>query len=282
MRTAGLVLLLATGVMTPLAAVAQPRPPEAETRYREALLAISASGDLDSAIQTYRELLADPDIENRPGLQWDLYTDLGKAWWALREHGKALEAFEACRRLESSGKIPKDKHRCDLMVRLVALEQSAVETIPTRWAFDPKTSHGFVLLSERGTMRLEGSDRSDGVLAWEQELQAQSTAEMAIGVAIDPDSPTPDGIRMRAASTKAATLLDLVVQDRLGREYQAEYVEPSDRLRTWNVSFKELTPRAPSWPDLDPRTIALIRIRAVNPSDARANHRIVLDDVAFY
>lgn len=281
MRRAAWLALVGT-LLLPMAAGAQPAPPEASTRYREALLEISASANMDRAIRTYRELLEDPSVRATPWMHVRVLEGLGHAYWSLGELQRALEAFEDCRKVELTGQIPDKAHRCASLARMVALEQGSIRTTETGWTFAPGTSHSFVLLSERGTMRLERTSPDDGVLVWEQELEAEGIAELALGVKLKPESDTPAGIRMQVVSPKTPTLLDLVVYDAFGHSYEAQGGVADDRTRTWDVPFRSLTPRAPSWPPLDPRRIAQIRVRAFNPSDGRTNHRIVLDDVMFY
>ena len=186
----GAALLL--GLLVPSSAHAQSRPPDAEVTYWEAQLAISSRGDLQGAIELYRGLLADSRVRDDHELRARVLEALGRAYWSLSELDLAREAFEACHRLESSGQSSISRN-CAHLSRQVVLEQGAIRSLPTTWTFEEDTTHGLVLFSEQGTMRREGG-RRDGVLIWDQELDPQSVADLAVGMAID-SRPTPPRMR---------------------------------------------------------------------------------------
>lgn len=270
-----MIWLLAAGL-----AQAQPSPPDAEGRYWEARLAESADGDVDGAIATYTQLAESPQVRDSPALRARILEALGRAHWSLGQYDNARVAFDGCRRIETSGMAAVDTSVCAELSRQVALAQGAVRRIPTTWTFNLDDPHGFVLFADRGTMLLE---RQGGrsALVWEQELGLGGTAELA--VALDTPADTPTGVRLQLRSTLERTVLELVIVDVFGRTYvpnQRFVADPTQR--TWDVAFADVVPRVPTWPALDPKKIAQVKLLAGSLSDERTSHRLLITQVTFY
>lgn len=285
-RAAAWVLALA--LLAPPPAVGQDGDssvPDNEIRLREALLAVSAAGDYDRALQTYREMLADNDVRDDKNLHARVLVAMGEAYRDLDRLEEARESFEACRRLEA-GAEGIDQN-CASLAREAVLQQGAVRTIPTVWDFEQNTTHGFVLLSTRGTMRRERDNSRDGsaggVLVWSQDLDADAEfyADLAASVRVDRTIP-PTGIRFEARSPGDGTILNLVVVDDLGRLYFSDRRLAGPQAERFDFPFDSLTAQLPSLPELEPARVARVAIRASSASEGRASHRIVLDDVEFY
>lgn len=268
------------GLLAAAFALAQPSPPDAEGRFWEARLAESSEGDIAGAIVTYTQLAESQAVRETPALRVRVLEALGRAHWSLGQFENAREAFDGCRRIETSGMAAVDTSSCADLSRQVALQQSAVRKIPTTWTFAPDDPHGFVLFADRGTMYLDERD-SLSSLVWEQELGTGGVAELV--VALDKPEQAPTGVRLQASSTLADTAIELVVVDEFGRIYgQNQYLAPDARMRTWDINFTSLEPRSPSWPALDPRKIAQVRLRAGTVSDGRTSHRLQFNQVTFY
>lgn len=284
-RNAVVAVVMAIGGLLPALAQAQPRPPDAVAHYWDARLIESSTGDFEAAIAQYRELLADPRVREAEVQYARVLEAKGRAHWSLGQLDAALDAFKKCSRIESSGRVTDANAdpNCGPLARLVVLEQSAVTALPTTWDFEPETQHGFVLLSERGTMRLERTSMGTS-LVWNQELAAQDSADLAAGMRFA-RGVTPKGLRLKIRAPLDKTRLDIIVLDRFGRSYESEIAFGADnRIRQWNVTFDSFTRRLPDQPPLNPADIAQVRFRA-SPlllPETRTGHRIVLDDVTFY
>jgi tetratricopeptide (TPR) repeat protein len=264
-------------------AIAAPGPPDVETRYLEARLVESAEGNLDKAITIYRQLARELEGKENAELRARVLLALGEAHRSLGQLQQARRAFDTCRRISTSGLAPVDTSACAAASRRVALEEGAISTLPLSWSFED-AQHGFVLFSELGSMAVEDTG-GDRCLVWTEEVDGPRLADLVVAFA--PSTGAPEGIRIDVRTEGTVALLEIVVEDTAGRTYtwydQARpmYFFADARSRVWEVAISQLQPLDPSWPELDPGSIATLRIRDSTGSrltEERSRHRIILDD----
>lgn len=264
-------------------AVAAPGPPDAETRYLEARLVESAEGDLEKAITIYRELARELEGKEQAELRARVLLALGEAHHSLGQLRPARQAFDACRRISTSGLASVDTSACAAGSRRVALEEGAIRELPLSWSFED-AAHGFVLFSELGSMTVEDTGR-DRCLVWTEEVDGPRLADLVVALA--PEAGAPDGIRLEVRTEGTDALLEIVVEDMGGRTYtwydnrKRLFFSADSRPRVWEIAIAQLQPLDPAWPALDPRQIALIRLRDstyARRTGERSRHRIILDD----
>lgn len=274
------VLLLALGALSAAVATAA-EPEDAQARFLDALLMESADGDLEHAIEVYQELSRTLEGD-KPELRAQVLLALGRAHFALGRLDPARRAFDACRRISTSGLADVDTTDCAEASRRVSLEEGAIRQLPVTWTFDDGT-RGFVLFSDRGSMLTE-REAEDWQLVWTQDVEGPATAELV--VAFDHPPRDPEGVRLEVRGQDHWAALEVVVEDDLGRSYTlgGKLFIADDRPRTWTVRFADLTPLDPSWPALDRRRIATFRLR--NRTGAiqqdRFRHRVVVDDFSVF
>ena len=268
--------LLAAGLS--LSALAGRGPPDAETRYLEARLVESAEGDLEKAIGIYAELARELEGKEQAAIRARVLEALGEAHRTLGQLDKARQAFDACRRISTSGLATVDTSGCAARARLVALEEGSVQRLPLSWSFED-ANHGFVLFSELGSMAVEDTG-ADRCLVWTEDVDGPRLADLI--VAMSPSLGPIEGIRLEARTEGLRAILFIVVEDTSGRTYgQRAFFEAVDRPRIWDIDVSDLEPLDPTWPDLDPASIARIRIRdgtGTRLPDERSRHRIIIDD----
>lgn len=275
--------LLILSVLLPLHAYAQLAPPDTEDRYRSALLAMSAHGDYDEAIATYQALIKQSDVRASPELHARILEALGQAYLTVGDYEAARDTLSTCIRVISANPS-QIKSNCRVLSKQVALESGAVQSLPTQWTFDPDEQNGLVILSEQGTMRRERIN-GDHALVWLQELDQDQSAQLAMDLVLPPGG-VATGVRLLMETSTAPAYMDVIVIDTQGRSYQARPFPIGETSRTYDIRMTGLTPRSPSWPVLDPASVASIRLRAFNPADEqnppRATYRIVLKNLLVY
>lgn len=281
MVRAPLVLVL---VALAAPAVASPPPPDTESRYWDAKLYESAFGDIDKAVETYQIVARQAERPDQAGMRARALLAAGRALHAGGDLDAARRAFDACRRITTSGQLQNvDTDACAVGARQVALEQGAIRSLPIRWGFDD-TAHGFVLFSVRGSMALERRD-ADSVLVWSQEVAGPQIADLI--VALERPTPTPRGARLILHAEDDNALLEVIVEDDNGFAYAlpGKLFRADAEIRAWEIAFDELEPLDQGWPPLDPNHISAIRLRDSTGSqlpDLRTRHRIVIHDFSVF
>jgi len=271
-------LALVGGAALAIAASANPSPPDLEARYWAAKLYESAYGDLDRAIEVYQQLAREADSPEQAPMRARALLAAGRALHATGQLAEARRAFDACRRITTSGQLQNvDTDACAVGGRQVALEQGAIRRIPTRWTFD-EPEHGFVLLAERGSMSIEPRDEQRA-LVWSQDVAGPQIADLV--VALDRPEPPPRAARLSLHSEDDNALLEFIVEDERGYAYtlSGKLFRADRELRIWEIDFADLEPLDQDWPALDPARISSLRLRDSTGSqlpDLRTRHRIVL------
>jgi hypothetical protein len=254
-------------------------PPDAEHRYWQAQLLEAADGDLPGAIGIYDDLSRTLEGKSEfAELRARALLAKGRAHLTLGQLDPARQAFEACRRITTSGLAAVDTSACVHGARRVALEEGAFRVVPTTWTFDDG-AHGFVLFSERGSTAVEGRPGKMS-LVWSQDVDNQRAPELAASVRTDGRPVQTIRLTIRA---EGRSVLELLVVDEQNRAYSlaGKVLMPDGKPRTLDIRLSDLEPLDPTWPPLDVQRVAWIRLRDATGAtfpDQRGSHRIVLDE----
>jgi hypothetical protein len=222
---------------------------------QDALL-LEASGDVEHAVDRYEQLVRElgPDDPVRSeALYW-----LGNARWLGGDVRSAREALIECNR------TPNARERCQALLARIELDESSVQTVPTRWTFDGKApQYGIVdpaSLDGDRSLRLDTDPDGDVALVWTTFVDERGKRDFLV-VGFRNPQPTPETVRFDVRSTVFDAHVQVWVYDTLGRRF------------LWASDGQAVAVPTTRWVQVD------VDLEAIDGFDPRHIDRIVIEDV---
>jgi len=225
-------------------------------RLHEALLIESVDGDLLGAMRMYESLerRLRPDGQNHQILARALYR-LGRANYELGDFQNAALKLRDCIRISQD-------IACKMLITEIALAEDAVRSLPVRWDFRNR-QHGFVLIPGHGAMSVQ-TEEADSHLLWALHSTLGEADKLVLAF-LNPKS-TPQSMRMAAQTTRSPALLQIVLVDVYGHEYQpAEgVIKLSQEQRVYDISLSDIVSTTDSKRPNQPIDIDRLELRDIS------------------
>ena len=175
-----------------------------------------ATGNLPEAIAGYEQLLASSALADDDPVRSRVLLRLGNAQYAAGRTEAAKRAL-----IDAVRSASPSRDACLALLERIALDESAIRTVPTLWRFDDDR-HGVVHPSsaeEKGrSVRIDlGAPGGDPALAWTTVVDPRRDDHLVVGL-VEP-SPQPRGVRFEALSSRIPASLRPVAYDTDGRRY---------------------------------------------------------------
>ena len=244
---------------------------ESWTALHTGLLVESLYGDQERAIGLYSSLRG--SLPSDDTTRTDALLLLGRAQIELGRYDDAQETFRECIRILGTG------NACSETLKLVALEQQSVTSLPVVWTFDDRT-HRLVLFSERGSLRL-ADDASNSVLVW-TPTRGETRRSDILALGFRRPTPPPRELRIRARAT-GSTSLQPFVSDRMGHGFtlpaSRQIIRLTTTFREYVIPLRDLEPVDRRDALFDPMEIHRIELRDVTAllEPGRYAHQILID-----